>query len=75
MKIDWPGIDVLKKKVDRGDVSIDEVISIISQVAKGLLRAQEKGIIHRDIKPGKGCIFISMLYRAKIFRTGKIIVE
>ncbi len=42
----------LQKRIERGPLSIDETLEIGSQIASGLARAHEKGIIHRDMKPG-----------------------
>ncbi len=42
----------LHKKIERGQLSMDEALEIGIQIASGLARAHEKGIIHRDIKPG-----------------------
>ncbi len=47
----------LQKKIERGPTTLDEAIEIASQVASGLARAHEKGVVHRDIKPGN--IFIT----------------
>jgi len=41
----------LKEKIESGPFPIDEAINIAIQVAQGLAKAHEKGIIHRDIKP------------------------
>ena len=41
----------LKKRIDRGPLEIDEAIDTGIQVAEGLARAHEAGIVHRDIKP------------------------
>ena len=41
----------LKSKVESAPLPIDESISIIMQIASGLSKAHDKGIIHRDIKP------------------------
>ncbi len=41
----------LQAKIDRGPLAIDEALEITRQVASGLARAHEKGIIHRDVKP------------------------
>jgi serine/threonine protein kinase/thioredoxin-related protein/uncharacterized protein HemY len=42
----------LQERIDRdGKIPIEESISIITQIASGLEKAHEKGIIHRDIKP------------------------
>jgi serine/threonine protein kinase/Tfp pilus assembly protein PilF len=43
--------ETLKKKIERGPLPIDEAVNITRQVAQGLSRAHEAGIIHRDIKP------------------------
>jgi TolB-like protein/Flp pilus assembly protein TadD/tRNA A-37 threonylcarbamoyl transferase component Bud32 len=47
----------LQQKIVRGPMKIDEAIETASQVASGLARAHEKGVIHRDIKPAN--IFIT----------------
>ncbi len=44
--------ETLKKKIERGPLKIDEALNIAIQVASGLAKAHEHGIIHRDIKPG-----------------------
>ena len=46
----YPG-ESLKKRIDRGPLEIDEALDIGLQVAQGLARAHESGIVHRDIKP------------------------
>jgi len=43
--------ETLKKKIEKGPFKIEEAIDIVSQVAEGLKRAHQKGIVHRDIKP------------------------
>jgi eukaryotic-like serine/threonine-protein kinase len=43
--------ETLKKKIERGPLKIDEAIAIATQVAQGLAKAHEHGIIHRDTKP------------------------
>jgi serine/threonine-protein kinase len=42
----------LKDKLEGGPLSADGAIAIVSQIALGLTKAHEKGIFHRDIKPG-----------------------
>jgi serine/threonine protein kinase len=35
----------------RGQLDLDEILDLFSQVLSGLLAAHEKGIVHRDVKP------------------------
>jgi len=42
----------LQTMVKGGPLELGEAVEIASQVAKGLTKAHERGIIHRDIKPG-----------------------
>jgi serine/threonine protein kinase/tetratricopeptide (TPR) repeat protein len=42
----------LKEKIGSGPLKVDEALDIAIQVAEGLQEAHEKGIVHRDIKPG-----------------------
>jgi len=49
--MDFYGGETLKKKIERGSLTINEALDLAIQVAKGLEAAHEAGIIHRDIKP------------------------
>jgi serine/threonine protein kinase len=41
----------LKDKIKAGQLELDEILKIASQIAEGLRAAHKKGITHRDIKP------------------------
>jgi serine/threonine protein kinase len=41
----------LREKVKRGTVPVEEAVDMAIQIAQGLAKAHEHGIIHRDIKP------------------------
>lgn len=43
--------ETLKEKIADGPLSQEEALSITIQIAHGLTKAHEKGIVHRDINP------------------------
>ena len=47
-----PGTDLRKYVRERGALNMGEAATIISQAAKGLEHAHNRGLIHRDVKPG-----------------------
>jgi TolB-like protein/tRNA A-37 threonylcarbamoyl transferase component Bud32 len=58
----------LKDRIDRGPLPIDDAISLAIQTGEGLGEAHEKGIVHRDIKPGN--IMLASRGQAKILDFG-----
>ena len=43
--------ETIKQKIERGPLSLDDILDYMVQVAQGLSRAHEAGIVHRDVKP------------------------
>jgi eukaryotic-like serine/threonine-protein kinase len=42
----------LERRIARGPLPVDEALDIVVQASRGLAKAHEHGIIHRDVKPG-----------------------
>src|SRR3989304_5111803 len=68
ISMDYYEGETLKNKICRELLCIDEIINITTQVAEGLNKAHENGIIHRDIKPAN--IFITREGVVKILDFG-----
>lgn len=60
--------ETLKDKIKDQSLKIKEVIDIVLQIAEGLAKAHEKGIVHRDIKPAN--IFVTNDGQVKILDFG-----
>jgi len=58
----------LKERIESGPLTLEEALNIAIQVAGGLEEAHEKGITHRDIKPGN--IMLTTKGQAKIMDFG-----
>jgi serine/threonine protein kinase len=44
--------ETLQARLQRGPVPVDESLAIAKQIAEALDAAHEKGVVHRDLKPG-----------------------
>ena len=60
--------ETLKKKIENRPLPVDEAIDIATQIAQGLAKAHESGIVHRDIKPAN--IMVSESGEVKIVDFG-----
>jgi len=60
--------ETLRERIDQGSITVDEAMDITAQVASGLAKAHDKGIVHRDVKPSN--ILITSDGEAKIIDFG-----
>lgn len=60
--------ETLQTRLDKGALSIDEALETCRQVAEGLEAAHERGVVHRDLKPGN--IMITPEGKVKILDFG-----
>jgi serine/threonine protein kinase/tetratricopeptide (TPR) repeat protein len=60
--------ETLKKRIERGPLKLNEAVDLAHQIAQGLARAHEHGIVHRDIKPAN--IMLTSAGEAKIVDFG-----
>lgn len=44
--------ETLKQRLAKGSLTEEETLDVALQVARGLAAAHERGIVHRDVKPG-----------------------
>jgi serine/threonine protein kinase/roadblock/LC7 domain-containing protein len=44
--------ETLQARIKNGPIPVDEAVTIAKQIAEALEAAHEKGVIHRDLKPG-----------------------
>jgi len=68
ISMDYYEGETLKNKISHDLLNLDEIIKITIQIAEGLNKAHESGIIHRDIKPAN--IFITKEGLVKILDFG-----
>ena len=65
--------ETLKKRIERGLLPVAEALDIAMQVAQGLTKAHESGIVHRDIKPANVIVTADGLVKIVDFGIAKLL--
>jgi len=60
--------ETLKRQIARGPLPVPEVLDYCAQVADGLQRAHDAGIVHRDVKPAN--VMVTRVGRVKVVDFG-----
>ena len=60
--------ETLQARISKGPIPVDETLAIAKQIAEALEAAHEKGVIHRDLKPGN--VMLTHDERVKILDFG-----
>ena len=67
--------ETLQERIAWGSLPVEEAVEITGQIAEGLARAHEQGIVHRDIKPANVVITRDGQVKILDFGLAKLSVE
>ena len=65
--------ETLDDRIERGPLTLSEVLDIAIQTARGLGKAHQKGIVHRDIKPSNLMITRDGMLKILDFGVAKLV--
>ncbi len=70
LAMEWLEGETLSRRLRRGSLSAAEAVGLVTRIADALALAHQKGIVHRDIKPGNVLLVEAEVERAKLLDFG-----
>lgn len=65
--------ETLERRIARGALAVNEALRVAGEIARGLGKAHERGIVHRDVKPANIAITADGLVKILDFGIAKLI--
>ena len=66
MALEWLDGETLDQRLKRGRLEVTDALTLATRICEGLSKLHQRGVVHRDIKPGNLFLVGGLVQRAKI---------